>query len=165
MGNEKLVQKDFKYIKFGKVRFIGIDAWRTGEEWDDLWGRSREFMPALDALAIEYGAGMTDSCSMMHHNGNEVDSENHFLAGVFSKRIPLCRKDMTAMTCRLRTPRMPSSRPANMTVPSARPIPPPATKYWRTALASPTRTRIGTRRYIQAAARTKGTAVSVICFL
>ncbi|HCA29779.1 MAG TPA: hypothetical protein DEP23_09540 [Ruminococcaceae bacterium] len=85
MGNEKLVQESFKYIKLGKVRFIGIDAWRTGEDWGVLWGRIGEFMPALEALAIDYGAGITETCSMMHHNGNEVDSENHFLAGRFFK--------------------------------------------------------------------------------
>jgi hypothetical protein len=36
-------------------------------------------------LAIEYGTDIGEPCSMMHHNGNEVDSENHFLAGCFFK--------------------------------------------------------------------------------
>ncbi len=69
----------------GKVRFIGIDASRTGEGWDGLWARSGEFMPALEALADEYGASPALPCSLMHHNGNDVDTENHFLAGRFFK--------------------------------------------------------------------------------
>jgi len=85
MENEKVTQESFRYISLGKLRFIGIDALRTGEEWDALWNRSNEFMPALDALATEYGAKITETSSMMHHNGNEVDSENHFLAGRFFK--------------------------------------------------------------------------------
>ncbi|MDD5603244.1 MAG: hypothetical protein PHG48_04050 [Eubacteriales bacterium] len=83
MENDKLVQESFKYIKLGKVRFIGIDAWRTGEDWDALWKRSAEYMPALDALAVECGTEIADYCSMMHHNGHKVDTENHFLAGRF----------------------------------------------------------------------------------
>lgn len=85
MNNTTLARESFEYIKLGKVRFIGIDVWRTGEDWDALWERSDEYMPALDALAIEYGTEITTPCSMMHHNGNEVDSENHFLAGRFFK--------------------------------------------------------------------------------
>ena len=86
-GNNKsvLTNEAFGYIKIGKVRFIGIDAWRTGEEWVDLWERSGEFMPSLETLAMKYGTDITDNCSMMHHNGNEVDTENHFLAGRFFK--------------------------------------------------------------------------------
>ena len=82
---KKMVCESFEYIRLNQVRFIGIDALRTGEEWDDMWARSGEFMPALDALAVEYGTEITYYCSMMHHNGHEVDSENHFLAGRFFK--------------------------------------------------------------------------------
>jgi DNA-binding transcriptional MerR regulator len=85
MAKEKLVCNSFKYIKLGKVRFIGINASRTNEGWDDLWARSGEFMPDLEALAVDYGTDIAEPCSMMHHNGNEVDSENHFLAGRFFK--------------------------------------------------------------------------------
>lgn len=42
-------------------------------------------MPALDALAVECGTEVTNYVSMMHHNGHDVDSENHFLAGRFFK--------------------------------------------------------------------------------
>ena len=83
--NSKLARESFEYIKLGKVRFIGIDAWRTGEDWVVLWDRNSEYMPALNALAAEYGTDITAPSSMMHHNGHEVDSENHFLAGRFFK--------------------------------------------------------------------------------
>ena len=81
----RLACESFGYRALGKTRFIGIDAWRTGEEWDALWSRRGEFMPALESLAREYGTAITDDCSMMHHNGNEVDTENHYLAGRFFK--------------------------------------------------------------------------------
>lgn len=85
MAKENLICDSFEYVHLGKLRFIGINASCTGEEWEDLWKRSGEFMPPLETLAIEYGADITENCSMMHHNGNEVDSENHFLAGRFFK--------------------------------------------------------------------------------
>ena len=75
----------FEYRALGKLRFIGIDAWRTGEEWDTLWARCGEFIPILDALMPEYATVIIENCSMMHHNGHEVDTENHFLAGRFFK--------------------------------------------------------------------------------
>jgi RNAse (barnase) inhibitor barstar len=73
------------------VRFIGIDARSVRddstleENWEALWKRSDEYMPALDAMKDEYGTEVSAPCSMMHHNGNDVDSENHFLAGRFFK--------------------------------------------------------------------------------
>ena len=81
----QIIMENFTYRTLGKLRFIGIDAWRTGEDWDALWSRSGEFMPALDELMADYAADITDDCAMMHHNGNEVDSENHYLAGRFFK--------------------------------------------------------------------------------
>ena len=88
MENEdgvKLTRENFEYLNLGNIRFIGIDAWRTGEEWDDLWARSREYIPTLDKLMAEYAVDISDNCAMMHHNGNEVDTENHYLAGRFFK--------------------------------------------------------------------------------
>ncbi len=70
-----MVCESFEYIRLGKVRFIDINASHTNEEWDDLWVRSGEFMPALEALAVKYGTEITDDCSFLHHNGNEVDTE------------------------------------------------------------------------------------------
>lgn len=40
MENEngvKITCEKFEYRQLGKLRFIGINAWRTGEEWDVLW--------------------------------------------------------------------------------------------------------------------------------
>ena len=82
-GTEALVCERFDYRRIGRLRFIGVDAWRTGESWDALRARRGAFLPALDALAPAYGAGMPGLCAMMHHNGGEVDSENHFLLGRF----------------------------------------------------------------------------------
>ena len=80
---DALVCESFAYRRIGKVRFIGIDAWRTNEEWDALWARSDAFFTTLDAMTPRYGAGISEPCAMMHHNGREVDSENHYLVGRF----------------------------------------------------------------------------------
>lgn len=29
--------ESFEYIKTGKLRFIGIDAWRNGDDWGEMW--------------------------------------------------------------------------------------------------------------------------------
>ena len=81
----KLTCEIFEYLNLGNLRFIGIDAMRTNEGWDELWSRSSEFMPFLDKLMPKHAADITDNCAFMHHNGNEVDSENHYLAGRFFK--------------------------------------------------------------------------------
>lgn len=83
LENGTLSLESFEYRTLGRVRFIGIDAWRTGENWDVLWNRREEFMPLLDTLMPRYAATITEMCSMMHHNGREVDTENHYLAGRF----------------------------------------------------------------------------------
>jgi hypothetical protein len=82
---DQITIENFEYVTLEKLRFIGIDAWRTGEDWDMLWSRSGEFMSALDELMCEYAADIPYDCAMMHHNGNEVDSENHYIAGRFFK--------------------------------------------------------------------------------
>ncbi|MCL2517560.1 MAG: AraC family transcriptional regulator, partial [Oscillospiraceae bacterium] len=80
----KLTCENFEYCTLGKLRFIGIDAW-PNEGWDELWARRDEFMLALDGLMEKYAADITYDCAFMHHNGHEVDSENHYLAGRFYK--------------------------------------------------------------------------------
>lgn len=66
----KLVCENFEYRTLGKVRFIGIDAWRTGENGMYSGHAGGEFMPVLDNLMSEYATEITDDCSRMHHNGN-----------------------------------------------------------------------------------------------
>lgn len=76
--------ESFEYRTLGKLRFIGIDA-RPGEEWDELWAHREEFIPTLDKMMSDYGTDIPYDCAFMHHNGKEVDSENHYLAGRFFK--------------------------------------------------------------------------------
>ena len=77
--------ESFEYLSMGKVRFIGIDAWRTGEDWGALWARAEEFMPVLDALMAYYAIDVTQRCSLIHSGGFEVGVEEHFIAGRFFK--------------------------------------------------------------------------------
>ena len=91
MANEIAVCESFQYIKLGKVRFIGIDARQVKddlvfeEDWGHLKERSSEYMNVLDGLAAKYGTDITAFCCLSHHNGHEVDTENHYLAGRFFK--------------------------------------------------------------------------------
>jgi AraC-like DNA-binding protein len=91
MENEdgiKMEREKFEYIRLGKCRFIGVDAFRTGEDWGKLWLRRAEFLPALKALMPEYATSIKDNCGMKHHNGGAHGDENlewHFLVGYFFK--------------------------------------------------------------------------------
>lgn len=80
--NITLTCESFEYRTLGKLRFIGIDA-RLNESWEALWECSDEFLPVLDDMMLKYGTDIPYNCAFMHHNGNEVDTENHYLAGRF----------------------------------------------------------------------------------
>ncbi|MFT3952437.1 MAG: AraC family transcriptional regulator [Oscillospiraceae bacterium] len=83
-----LEREVFEYRRLGKTRFIGIDAFRTGEDWGELWLRRSEFLPKLDALKAQYAASVTENCGLKHHNGGSFGDENlewHFLTGYFFK--------------------------------------------------------------------------------
>ncbi len=77
--------ESFKYLNQGKMRFIGIDAWRTGDDWGGLWERTEDFMPTLDSLMEDYSVGISEPCSLLHSGGKDVGIEEHFLAGYFFK--------------------------------------------------------------------------------
>lgn len=90
-GNGAIIRCErFEYRMIGRLRFIGVDAW-PNEEWDALWARKEGFMPALDELMSDFGSDISFDCAFMHHNGRDVDSENHYLAGRFSRKERLCR--------------------------------------------------------------------------
>ncbi len=73
----------FEYLKFPALRFIGIDAWRTKEEWSDMWQRKDEFLPQLEELKDNISKVMPYTCAFMHHDDGEVDVVNRFLIGKF----------------------------------------------------------------------------------
>ena len=75
--------ESFQYIRTGGLRFIGIDAWRTGEDWGGLWERKDEFLPALEAMREQSGAFVPYPSSLLHSGGKDVGIEEHFLAGYF----------------------------------------------------------------------------------
>lgn len=77
--------ESYEYVNTGKLRFIGIDAYRTGDDWDALWERSSEFLPQLESMLDEYGAFVSYPSSLMHSGGKDVGVEEHFLAGYFFK--------------------------------------------------------------------------------
>ncbi len=77
--------ESFIYRNTGKMRFIGIDAWRTGDDWGGLWERSSDFLPRLEALKAEYATEVSEAASLIHSGGKEVGVEEHFLAGYFFK--------------------------------------------------------------------------------
>jgi hypothetical protein len=84
----KLERELFEYRHLGRTRFIGIDAFRTGEDWGKLWLRRGEYLPKIRVLMPEYGTQIKENCGMKHHNGGVYDDPNmerHFLVGYFFK--------------------------------------------------------------------------------
>jgi hypothetical protein len=73
----------FNYIELPSLRFIGIDAWRTQEDWGDMWRRKDEFLPQLDALRDRLSPALPDICAFMHHDDGEVDVINRMIIGRF----------------------------------------------------------------------------------
>ena len=55
--------ESFEYRTIGKMRFIGMDAWRTGDDWGGLWERSSDFLPQLEALKTEFAADIPEASS------------------------------------------------------------------------------------------------------
>lgn len=79
----KITPSKFEYLKLPALRFIGIDAWRTKEDWSDMWRRKDEFMPQLDEMQDRISKDMPYICAFMHHDDGEVDVVNRFLIGRF----------------------------------------------------------------------------------
>ena len=71
----------FEYRDIGKTRFIGIDMNRADEKLDDVWTR---IGPTLDALMPKHASGITENCTLGHHNGTP-HAENYLLVGRFFK--------------------------------------------------------------------------------
>ncbi len=77
--------ESFEYIKTGNLRFIGIDAWRTGDDWGEMWDIRRKELAPLAELAKEHGAFTPYPCSLIHSGDNDAGEEEHFLPGYFFK--------------------------------------------------------------------------------
>jgi Bacterial transcription activator, effector binding domain. len=75
--------KSFEYVELPALRFIGIDAWCTGEEWSDLWQRRDEFLPKLDEISEQISQKIPHICAFMHHDNGEVDVVNRYVVGRF----------------------------------------------------------------------------------
>ena len=73
----------FEYIKLPALRFIGIDAWRTKEDWGDMWLRKDEILEPLSSMNEHLYRELPYICSFMHHDDGEVDVINRMLIGRF----------------------------------------------------------------------------------
>ena len=75
---------NFKYIKSPAMRFIGRNAWRTKEEWMDMWICRNEFLPKLEeGIKERISSAMPWVCSFMHHDTGEAEAITRYLAGHF----------------------------------------------------------------------------------
>ena len=80
---KKITPDAFQYLPLPALRFIGIDAWQTKEEWSVLWRRKYEFLPQLDAMRGKISREIPHICALMHHDDGEIDVVNRFLVGRF----------------------------------------------------------------------------------
>lgn len=81
--NNNIKPVKFEYIQIPELRFIGIDAWRTKEDWGDMWLRKAEILKPLDDLSEHLYRDMPYVCAFMHHDDGEVDVINRMLIGRF----------------------------------------------------------------------------------
>ena len=81
--NENRQPLHFEYLEFPALRFIGVAAWRTQEEWDDMWRRKEDFSPTLEEMKEQISPIMPYRCAFMHHDDGEVDKINRYLIGHF----------------------------------------------------------------------------------
>ena len=81
--SEKIIPEKFEYIEIPALRFIGIDAWRTKDEWSDLWRRKEEFLPLLEMMKDRISRVLPYTGAICHHDDGEVDVINRYLVGKF----------------------------------------------------------------------------------
>jgi len=83
--SEKITPTKFEYIEIPALRFIGIDAWRTKEDWGDMWRRKDEFLPQLENMKESLDLTIPHVCAFCHHDDGAVDVVNRYLIGRFFK--------------------------------------------------------------------------------
>ncbi len=87
--SNKITPTKFDYIELPALRFIGIDAWRTKESWEDMWRRKDEFLPLLESLNENLSPVIPHVCAFCHHDDGEIndhgeaDLVNRYLIGRF----------------------------------------------------------------------------------
>lgn len=52
--NTRIEPISFEYVKIPALRFIGTDAWRTKEDWGNMWKRKYEFLPQIRGYLMRY---------------------------------------------------------------------------------------------------------------
>jgi len=85
--NRTVVFESVRYIDLPATRFIGRDVAGGPEQYGEMWGRSGEFMPTLNAMT-EYATEITDPCALMHFSNrkhDELGGEMHYIVGKFLK--------------------------------------------------------------------------------
>ena len=89
----KTTLESIRYIDLPATRFIGKTVIGTPKEYGEMWGRSGEFMPALDALIpgyslAEFAVELAEPCGLMHFNNRKYDEPGnvmHYIVGKFFK--------------------------------------------------------------------------------
>lgn len=86
----------FEYLRLPELRFIGIDAWRTKEDWGDMWRRKDEILQPLDAIKQHVYSGLPYAAAFCHHDDGEINDHNEpdrvnlYLIGMFfNKDTPI----------------------------------------------------------------------------
>jgi len=82
----KFEPTSFEYLELPFLRFIGIDAWRTKEDWGALWQRKQEFLPQLEQLSDYISLEMPYLCGFQHSANGTVNVEDHLVIGHFFRK-------------------------------------------------------------------------------
>lgn len=81
--NASVLPVKFEYIQLPALRFIGIDAWRTNEKWEELWNRREEILRPLEGVKGRISAVLPHIGALCHHDDGEVDVVNRYVVGNF----------------------------------------------------------------------------------
>ena len=88
MNDTKTTLESIRYFDLPATRFIGRDVQGGPKEFGEMWGRSGEFMPALEALREHHMADITEPCALMHFNNlrnDEPGNRMSYIIGRFMK--------------------------------------------------------------------------------
>jgi len=89
--NQFVELESIRYINLPATRFIGKGVMASGpdagQKYGEMWGKSGEFMPALDGMT-DCTTDIADPCALTHFSNrkhDEAGGDMHYIVGKFMK--------------------------------------------------------------------------------